>query len=113
MRRLLWLYTLLLFLGQATGVLNALDMGDDQSAAADCADDCADDCPDEHCPPQCHDCLCGVTLAIDVPRASLGPPVWRFPAPDAPPAPPFARRLPGFPDPREILRVPRAHTPVA
>ena len=113
MRRLFSLFALFLFLGQTTGAMNALDVGDDRDAAADCADDCPDDCPDEHCPPQCHDCLCGVTLAIESPRITLGAPQWRFPEPDGPPPPPFARRLPGFPDPREILRVPRTHAPVA
>jgi hypothetical protein len=112
MFRLLWLCTLLLFLGQTTGVMTALDAGDAQNAT-DCADDCADDCPDEHCPPQCHDCLCGVTLAIEMPHMTLGAPKWRLPEPDGPPPPPFARRLPGFPDPREILRVPRTNTLVA
>lgn len=113
MRRLLWLCTLLLFLGQATGAMSAWDAGDGRSGAADCADDCADDCPEQHCPPQCHDCLCGVTLAVESPRVTLGAPEWHFPATEIPPPPPFARRLPGFPDPREILRVPRTHLRVA
>jgi hypothetical protein len=110
MFRFLWLCTLLLFLGQTTGAMAAWET---REAAADCGDDCADDCPDEHCPPQCHDCLCGVTLAVEMPRTTLGAPVWRLPTTEAQSPPPFVRRLPGFPDPREILRVPRTHLPVA
>lgn len=101
LRRLLWLFVLFGFLGQVTGAMAAVDTCADLDA-------CGEECPDEPCSPQCHDCLCGVVLAVEVPRLRLGTPSWSFPEAEPSAAPTFAPRLPGFPDPREILRVPRA-----
>ena len=95
MLRILLVVTLLLAVGQASGVLW---LG---------GDTCGEDCPDgKQCPPQCPTCTCAGTSvpSIPAPVATIAPApgvehVVEFAAPDT---------LVPSPDPREILHVPRS-----
>ena len=98
MRRIVQLLMLFLVLGQALGL--------DWVAAEDaCQESCDDDTDGRHCPPSCPSCTCSLRSAPAVPPTA--PVIVALPTTSTVSVP-ETERIPGTPEPREIMHVPIA-----